>query len=111
MTFVVLLFDAVLLIDCIMQKSCGQQLKWESSLFSQDHAYTPLFVSGFLNAMKFQFTYYAFSCNLLVFLFPVLKILFTGMLAVIHFPSQLETFLLISLASQPCKIPCYKFFF
>ena len=61
--------------------------------------------------MKFQFTYYAFSCNLLVFLFPVLKILFTGMLAVIHFPSQLETFLLIFLASQPCKIPCYKFFF
>ena len=61
-------------------------------------------MSGFLNAMKFQFTYYAFSCNLEEFLFPVLKIFLTGTLAVIHFPSQLETFLLIFLASQPCKI-------
>lgn len=44
-----------------------------------------------------------------------LKSMFLGMLAIIHYPSQLVTFLLILRALQPCKIPyssdIYIYFF
>lgn len=107
-----LLFNAILLIVRIMQKSWGQQLKWESSLFYCFNGLSQLFVSNFFECFEISVTYYVFSCNLEVFLFPVVKNLsFLGTLAVIHLPSQLETFLVIALALQPCKIPYFNSLF
>jgi hypothetical protein len=95
-----------------MQKSWGQQLKWESSLFYCFNGLSQLFVSNFFECFEISVTYYVFSCNLEVFLFPVVKNLsFLGTLAVIHLPSQLETFLVIALALQPCKIPYFNSLF
>jgi hypothetical protein len=64
-----------------------------------------------LNAMKLQ-SLMLFSCHMEILLIACFeKSLALGTWAGIHFPSHPETFLLILLASQPCKIPCFNSLF
>lgn len=106
-----LLFYAMSLVYYIMQKSCRQQLKWDSSLFCFSHGFSQLSVSGYFECYETSIsnTIQLPYGDILIACFE--KSLALGTWAVIHFPSHSETFLLILLASQPCKIPCFNSLF
>jgi hypothetical protein len=53
---VIFVIYAISLVYCIMQKSCWQQLKWDSSLFCFSHGFSQLSVSGYFECYETSIT-------------------------------------------------------